>query len=71
MRKERSLFLIGLWVIVLPFLGFPNSWKITLSFLTGILIIYIAYLFYLETKERLSKINNEEKSFVDNMNHQV
>ena len=67
MRKEKTLFLIGLWVIILPFLGFPNSWRNILFIITGLAIIYLAYLFYLETRQRLSKIVKQDKNFVDNI----
>jgi hypothetical protein len=67
MRKEKTLFLIGLWVIILPYLGFPNSWRNVLFIITGLAIIYLAYLFYLETRQRLSKIVKQDKNFVDNI----
>jgi hypothetical protein len=67
MRKEKTLFIIGLWVIVLPFLGFPGSWKMVMLILTGISLIYLGYLFYMENKDRLSKIENQAKSFIDNI----
>lgn len=67
MRKERTLFIIGIWVAVLPFLGFPNSWRKTLFVLTGLAILYLAYLFYLEVKARRSKDSNHSKTFVDNI----
>ncbi len=67
MRKEKSLFIIGLWILILPFLGFPGSWKIVLFEITGIIIIYLAYLFYLEVKAHLDKNSNQTKSFIDNI----
>lgn len=67
MRKEKTLLIIGLWVVVLPFLGFPSSWRAILYVLTGICLMYLSYLFYEETKARLSKIDNQTKSFIDNI----
>ena len=67
MRKEKTLFIIGLWVVILPFLGFPNNWRKILFLITGLAIIYLAYLFYLEVKVRLSKNISHSKTFVDNM----
>lgn len=67
MRKEKTLFIIGLWVIILPFLGFPGSWKKVLSVLTGLALIYLGYLFYMEVKARLARNENQTKSFVDNI----
>jgi len=67
MRKEKTLFIIGLWVAILPFLGFPVFWRNILFLITGLAIIYLAYLFYLEVKVRLSKDINHNKPFIDNI----
>lgn len=71
MRKEKTLFIIGLWVIILPFLGFPNNWRKILFILTGLAIMYLAYLFYLETKARIARITNQSKNFVDNIENKI
>ena len=67
MRKEKTLFIIGLWVAVLPFLGFPINVRKVLFLLTGLAVMYLAYLFYLEVKARLIKDLNQSKTFVDNI----
>lgn len=67
MRKERMLLIIGIWDIVLPFLGFPSTWRKILWVVTGILIIYLAYLFYLEAKARRARVSSFSKTFVDNI----
>ena len=38
-----KLFFTGIWVAVLPHLGFPASWRRILLALTGALLIYFAY----------------------------
>ena len=68
MRKERTLFIVGIWVAILPYLGFFEIWRRILFIITGIAIIYLAYLFYIEAKARLDKDDNRIKSFVDNVN---
>jgi hypothetical protein len=67
MRKEKTLFILAIWIMVLPFLGFPESWEKVFFIITGLAFIYLAYLFYLESKNRLLKHNEESKSFVDNI----
>ena len=67
MRKEKTLFIIGIWVAILSFLGFPSGWRKVLFLITGIAIMYLAYLFYIEVKVRLSKKTNESKVFIDNV----
>lgn len=67
MRKERTLLIIGIWVFILPYLGFYESLRKVLFMITGIGIIYLAYLFYIEAKVRIGKEENRIKSFVDNI----
>ncbi|ETB63697.1 TPA: hypothetical protein DIC38_03120 [Candidatus Nomurabacteria bacterium] len=67
MRKERTLFIMGFWVALLPFLGFPNNWRKILFIITGLLLIYLSYLFYLETKRRIKKTREDTENFVDNI----
>lgn len=65
MRKERTLFVIGVWVAVLPFLGFPNSWREVFFVITGLALVCLAYLFYNQAKTRILKTTTESKTFVD------
>lgn len=44
--KEKIIICLGVWVIILPFLGFPESWKTVLFALTGIVLAYIGALLY-------------------------
>jgi uncharacterized membrane protein YuzA (DUF378 family) len=67
MRKEKTLLIIGLWVVVLPFLGFPNTWRKILFVVTGLALMYLAYLFYLDYKARKADDTNQSKTFVDNI----
>lgn len=67
MRKEKTLLIIGLWVALLPFSGFPDTFRKILFVLTGLALMYLAYLFYLEYKARLAKETGQSKTFVDNI----
>jgi len=67
MRKEKTLFVIGIWVAILPFLGFPNSFRRVLFLITGLALMYLAYLYYIEVRVRLLKNTNHSRTFVDNM----
>ena len=67
MRKERTLLVIGLWVMVLPFSGFLPSWRTMFFVITGLALIYLAYLFYIEAKARIPKDDTRSKAFVDNI----
>jgi hypothetical protein len=55
MRKARILLVLGVWMAILPFLGFPYSWKDVLTTLTGLGLIYLGYMIFLDYKTRESK----------------
>ena len=42
MSKKRIVFLLGIAVAILPFLGFPSSWKTILFSAMGLFISYTA-----------------------------
>jgi len=67
MRKERTLLILGIWVAVLPYLGFPNNWRKVLFLLTGLALVFLAYLFYKQAKARQVINDNHSKTFVDNI----
>ena len=50
MSKSKRFLTIGVWVAILPFLGFPFTIKNILFVITGFLIIYMSYGLYLESK---------------------
>ena len=67
MRKERTLLILGIFVAILPYMGFYESWRKVLFIISGLSIVYLAYLFYTEAKARLDKDDNKIKSFIDNI----
>jgi hypothetical protein len=67
MRKERALFIIGLWIILLPFSGFPSMWRTLFFVVTGLVVLYIAYLFYTQAKKNIPQSENHSKTFIDNI----
>ncbi len=58
MHKARILLLFGLWVAVLPYLGFPYSMKNILFTLTGLLLILFGYVFYKNNKSEEKPYDN-------------
>lgn len=52
MKKARILLIFGVWVTVLPYLGFPYSWKNVLFTLSGIGLIYFSYTLYKESRTK-------------------
>ena len=50
MQRVKVLFLLGLWIAVLPYFGIPFFWKNILFTISGLFLTIIAYLMYRETK---------------------
>lgn len=43
MSKRQALIVIGIWIAVFLFLGFPSSGDKALALFTGIIIVWIAF----------------------------
>lgn len=68
MSKQRVIFLFGIWIAILPFLGFPNFWRKILFFITGMFLVYISYT--LRKKITTQPKHNNSNPFKDNLNDQ-
>lgn len=55
MRRAWTLLFLGIWVAVLPYLGFPQSWKNILFTVLGLVLIYISFVLYSELKAKEKK----------------
>jgi len=62
MKKARALLILGTWVTVLPFLGFPYSWKDVLTTITGLGLMIFSYILYIDYK-KTEKGKKREKTF--------
>lgn len=65
MSKARILLILGTWVAVLPYLGFPSFWKNILFTLSGLTLIYFSYIMYRNSKRNEKTFDNfrENNSF--------
>ena len=59
MSKTKILFIVGVFIVVLPYLGFPYLWKNVLFAACGLGIAFIAYTLNKEAKRE----NIPEKTF--------
>lgn len=50
MNKSKILLVLGIWVGILPYLGFPSFFKNILFSLSGLALIYLAYILNKEIK---------------------
>ena len=62
MNKLRILLALGIFVSVVPYLGFPFTFKNILVTLSGLAIIYLSYILY----EESNKIEIKEKIIFEN-----
>lgn len=67
MSKHRILVLTGLWIMILPFLGFPRGFKNTLFIITGLILILLAYTIKRRKRiQRLRKSEERKETYQDN-----
>ena len=62
MRKAHLFLILGIWVAILPYLGFPYSWKDTLTTVSGLGLIYFSFTFHQKSKLKV----NKKKEIFDN-----
>jgi hypothetical protein len=43
MSRQQWLSIIGVWVIVFLYMGFPSAWDKIIAAATGLLIIFISF----------------------------
>ncbi len=68
MSKRQWLCLLGAWVIVFPFFGITLTLLKGIAFVTGLIIISIAYKIPQEFKEDLQ---NSDSTFVETNNKDI
>ncbi len=67
MSRARKLLFLGIWVAILPHLGFPSTWKNVLFLLTGLALMYLGYVLYSESRPKQVEKNTFD-NFSENNN---
>ena len=44
MKKDISLITLGVWIVVVPFLGFPGTWKTIIFVISGLAVVLLTVL---------------------------
>lgn len=65
MSRGRILLILGVWIAVLPYLGFPIFTKNIIISVSGLIVIYFSYVFY-KLDQRAQKENTNFDSFTEN-----
>jgi hypothetical protein len=55
MTKQQLILIIGIWILALPFLGFPADWKAIFMFICGIALVTIYVYMKKEGREKQHK----------------
>ena len=60
MISRRSTFFLGIFIILIPFLGLPTSWKTTLVILSGVFLVSLSVKILLPKKSVKTRIRKEK-----------
>ncbi|MDD5721333.1 MAG: hypothetical protein PHT16_02720 [Candidatus Pacebacteria bacterium] len=66
MKKVRIFLFLGIWITILPYLGFPYSWKDVLTTLSGLGLVYLGYILCKEPKIKEIKMEKTFDNFKEN-----
>lgn len=64
--KLKVLFLSGIIILFLPYIGIPDSWKDIGSIVFGVLIIYLTFALKYQYKVMKSRLNRLEQPIMNN-----
>lgn len=71
MKKERTLLFIGIWVAILPHLGFPDKWRKLLFLITGLFIVFIAYIMYKRKRRQQIEITQRPNDVMSTFSESI
>ena len=66
MRKELAVMLLGAWIALEPFLGFPRSWDEPMLLVSGLLLVLLGFLLRHNALERLKTQSRRTDTFAQN-----
>jgi hypothetical protein len=50
LTQEKIIIGLGVWLAVLPFTGFPRSWKMVITVISGLAVVYVGALIWRKAK---------------------
>lgn len=69
LAKLKILFIIGIFVLVLPYVGIPGSWKNLIEIALGAFIIYIVFSLKHDYKLMKIKLGKVDQPITNTENH--
>ena len=64
MSKEMWVIVLGIWIVVVPYLGIPGSWRTVILVISGIALAAIGFFLRAETIARGGR--SQHHPFVEN-----
>lgn len=69
MSKEMTVLVLGFWVLVLPYLGIPGSWRTVFLVVTGLALVTLGFLMRGEKIGGVRTKRTERHPFVENVHY--
>jgi len=69
MSKEVAVITLGIWAIIMPYLGIPRAWLTMLLVLTGLGLMVLGFLLRAEALSRGPRPVNRHSPFVEHIPH--
>ncbi|HVV39368.1 MAG TPA: hypothetical protein VHD31_03575 [Candidatus Paceibacterota bacterium] len=66
MSKEMTVIVLGIWLIAVPYLGVPGSWRTVIVIGTGIIVAGVGFFLRAEAIGR-SGARHQHRTFVENL----
>lgn len=57
--NEKTIIIAGVWLVILPYTGFPGSWKTVFIIITGLILLYVG-IAQLKKKKQSDVAKNPE-----------
>ena len=57
--QEKCIIGAGVWLVILPFTGFPRGLKTVLTVLTGVFLLYVGALIYKRVRTQGTQVTGE------------
>lgn len=67
MSKEMVVIAVGIWILIIPYLGVPGGWRTALLLITGIGLIVLGFFLRAEALSREGR--RGYSSFVEHVPH--
>ncbi len=69
MSKETGVIALGVWVMIMPYLGIPRAWLTALMILTAVGLVVLGFFLRAEALSRSARHAGRHHTFAEHMPH--